>query len=777
MELQALSQCLDSIVADRHGRLPRVQEQLDRLDRVEQALRSVDDAAVGLPPDWSNDPSVRDAIERLRDPEVARSLASARALLQSVQARYSRDSINIGVSGRARVGKSLMLQSISGLDDEQVPTGEGTNVTAIRSRIFHASAPRATITFHTRPSFLDDVVRPYFRDLGISPIPASLDAFAVQAKSPGGGQSSQLELMYEQAKSGSVSKEAKAKWDRLIDIGRALPTLRLDGGELRLDDLSDLRRYVAYPTTADKDREDQDAGFHAPRDYLGVRDCRIESPFPVTALDRLALVDLPGLGESAAGIDQRIVTGLSGEVDVVLMVFRAVPGLANIDTIDRQALDLITSAQGSVADSRDFAWIVVNSAPTESATRKDLISELHRDFNERVPDSKYFVLTADAKDPQSMHFDALLPVLNRLAERLPQMDGEVLQGAVASMETPMRAIRSAATTLQSAIRSAKTQSGTSRQLLDELASNLRKDVQASLSTLKPRKLGDKYLPQYLAEIENVHAEIKEWLADGLGRFDTREEWQDYADGEWGIARSHGPFANTELHRLRVEITSRYSQLDYFLNDVLVEDFYGMVCEALDGTGEGAVNTCEANRAYLLGPADESGSKRLHTFAQRLQACDPAVPTLATTVERLEGIHFDFRLQSYPLLYDLNLEMRPLDNADPPFPPAFDRQATAFMYDWFQEEFTQFSFRTKREIRQDADRQFKVLSGAALVFEDEVIRSGKSKEEFRNLVDGYRDELWPGRFDGINQASARAQQLARSVQELSIAIDEALEVAE
>src|SRR5690606_1914746 len=150
MELQALSQCLDSIVADRHGRLPRVQEQLDRLDRVEQALRSVDDAAVGLPPDWSNDPSVRDAIERLRDPEVARSLASARALLQSVQARYSRDSINIGVSGRARVGKSLMLQSISGLDDEQVPTGEGTNVTAIRSRIFHASAPRATITFHTR---------------------------------------------------------------------------------------------------------------------------------------------------------------------------------------------------------------------------------------------------------------------------------------------------------------------------------------------------------------------------------------------------------------------------------------------------------------------------------------------------------------------------------------------------------------------------------------------------------------------------------------------------
>ncbi|MCU0277760.1 MAG: hypothetical protein MUF33_01915 [Candidatus Nanopelagicales bacterium] len=668
-----------------------------------------------------------------------------------------------------------MLQSISGLSDEQVPTGEGTNVTAIRSRIFHSSEPRAYISFHSRTSFLEEVVRPYFIDLAISPLPTSLDAFEVTAR-PHGAGFSELESMYEQSKAQGLSKEAKAKWDRLIDIGRALPHLRLDGSELQLTDLSDLRRFVAYPTTADKDREDLPGGQAAPRDYLGVRDCRVESPFPVTALDRLGLVDLPGLGESAAGIDQRIVTGLSGEVDVVLMVFRAVTGLANIDTIDRAALDLITLAQGAISDSRDFAWIVVNASPDQDSARRDLISELHRDFNERSPDSKYSVLTADAKDARSMHFDVLLPVLNRLADRLPYMDEEVLQGAVAAMEPALRSVRAASTALEDAIREAKTQSGTPRQVLFELAGELRKDIQESLATLKPRKLGSTYVAQYLDEIESIHSGVRDWLFVGLGRAESRDDWQTLADREWGVARSHGPFANSELHRLRVEITRRYAQLDYFLNDVLVEEFYGLVCAALSGEAEGTVNRAEAQRGYLLGDSTSKPSQKLHALTRRLGACDPAVPSLTAAVEQLTGIHFDFRIQSYPLLYDLNLEMRPRENADPPFPPAFEHLQTPFMYDWFLESFTRYSFRIKRELRQDAERQIRVLSGAALVFEDEIVRSGESGAEFWNLAESYRDELWPGRFEGLNQSSARAQQFSKTVRRLSAAINEALEVS-
>ena len=777
MELEGLRERLDGIVRERHTRLPRVDAQLDRLAKVEAALTSVQDAATGLPADWHDDAAIGDALERLKDPAISAALVAARGKLLAVHARYSRDSINVGVSGRARVGKSLMLQSISGLADEQVPTGEGTNVTAIRSRIFHGSEPRAYINFHSRTSFLEEVVRPYFTDLAISPLPTSLDAFEATARTQAAGRLSELESMYEQSKAEGLSKEAKAKWDRLVDIGRALPHLRLDGSELQLTDLSDLRRFVAYPTTADKDREDLAGGEVAPRDYLGVRDCRIESPFPVTALDRLGLVDLPGLGESAAGIDQRIVTGLSSEVDVVLMVFRAATGLANIDTIDRAALDLITLAQGAVSDSRDFAWIVVNSGPDEDSARRDLISELHRDFNERAPDSKYSVLTANAKDARSMHFDVLLPVLNRLADRLPYMDEEVLQGAVAAMEPALRSVRAASTALEDAIRTAKTQSGTPRQMLFDLAGELRKDVQESLATLKPRKLGSTYMAQYLDEIESIHSGVKDWLSEGLGRSDNRDEWQTLADREWGVARSHGPFANSELHRLRVEITRRYSQLDYFLNDVLVEEFYGLVCAALSGQADGTVNRAEAQREYLLGDSTSKPSQQLHALAHRLGACEPAVPSLTAAVEQLTGIHFDFRIQSYPLLYDLNLEMRPRENADPPFPPAFEHLQTPFMYDWFLESFTRFSFRIKRELRQDAERQIRVLSGAALVFEDEIVRSGESRAEFWNLAESYRDELWPGRFEGLNQSSARAQQFSRTVRSLSAAINDALEVAQ
>lgn len=768
MDVEELKVRLAAIVDRRQNQLPRVAEQLDRLDRIERALAQVKTTANELPADWATDPVVRDSLERLRDPELGSRLTEARALLRGVEARFSRESINVGVSGRARVGKSMMLRSVSGLTDEQVPTGEGTNVTAVRSRIFHASRPRAYITFHTQTSFLDDVVRPYYRDLAVSPLPPSVSAFTAQ----------NLRNIRDGATDSGTSTATRDRWASLIEIQDAVPQLRLDGGELTLeDDLSDLRRYVAYPRTVDKDREDS-GGAPAPRDYLAVKDCRIEAPFPVTALDRLGLVDLPGLGEVASGIDGRIMAGLREEVDVVLLVFRAAVGLTNIDQIDVNALDLITQAQGSISDSRDFAWIVVNAGAGDDERKADLLSQIQRRINDRDPDSRHLVLTANAMDGESMHFDVLLPVLDRLAERLPEMDQEVLSGAVEAMETPLRGVQAAVAALGEAIRQVRSQSGSVRGELDQLSKQLRKDVQQSLAALKPYRLGEAFVEEYLEQIDQIHAHFREWLSDGLGSHESRDAWIAYAEGERGVSVSHRPFAITELHRLRVEVTKRYSQLDEFLNDHLVEEFYKLVCDAIAGDGADSVNTSEANRAYLLGDRSVPASKQVRALVNRLEACDPAVAGLASAVQRLDGIRFDFRLQSYPLLHDLNLERRPVDTneAGEPYPPDFAEDATPYMYDWFLEEFTQFSFHVKSELRNDAQRQFKVLSGAAVVLEDEVVRSGRSEAEFRNLVDGYRDELWPGRFDEVNSTSARARQLSRAVADLSEAIDNALEVA-
>ena len=93
--------------------------------------------------------------------------AEAVRLLRVLEARLARDTVNIGVSGQARVGKSTLLQSVSGLGDDQIPTGQALPVTAVRSRIFHApDLRRATLRLHSFDTFVTDVARALPRRAG-----------------------------------------------------------------------------------------------------------------------------------------------------------------------------------------------------------------------------------------------------------------------------------------------------------------------------------------------------------------------------------------------------------------------------------------------------------------------------------------------------------------------------------------------------------------------------------------------------------------------------------
>ncbi|MEU9877719.1 hypothetical protein [Streptomyces phaeochromogenes] len=95
-----------------------------------------------------------------------------------IASRFTRTTVNIGVSGAARMGKSTLLQSISGLDDNQIPTGHGIPVTAVRSRIFHSpSVRRAELDLHSPESFLTAVISPLHAALDLSPAPRTVAEF------------------------------------------------------------------------------------------------------------------------------------------------------------------------------------------------------------------------------------------------------------------------------------------------------------------------------------------------------------------------------------------------------------------------------------------------------------------------------------------------------------------------------------------------------------------------------------------------------------------------
>ena len=85
-----------------------------------------------------------------------------------VTKRFNKETINIGVAGKARQGKSTLLQKISGLSNQEIPTSDELPCTGTKSKIFHTEEnPHAKVEFYAKEEFLKEILHPYFDKLNL----------------------------------------------------------------------------------------------------------------------------------------------------------------------------------------------------------------------------------------------------------------------------------------------------------------------------------------------------------------------------------------------------------------------------------------------------------------------------------------------------------------------------------------------------------------------------------------------------------------------------------
>ena len=287
------------VIEIRRAMLPRIRDRIARAAALDRDLALLMDALLGLAEHPQATRELKAAVDEFRAAPLRAVIADNLGDLRMLEARTGRATINIGVSGQARVGKSTLLQTISGLSEEQVPTGSGIPVTAVRSRIRHSSSrSRATLTLHGFESFRDEVLRPYHQELAavLATHPATLAEFR------------RFDYSVPPDKEAGLKPSQKTLLQRLRAMRRALPSYEahLTGGE-KVVPLTELRQWVAYPPGGKEDDPD------CPRPYLAVRDVLIECPFPENDVEALEFVDLPGLGELNAGAEKRHVEDLRND--------------------------------------------------------------------------------------------------------------------------------------------------------------------------------------------------------------------------------------------------------------------------------------------------------------------------------------------------------------------------------------------------------------------------------------------------------------------------------
>lgn len=738
MDTSELSLSFERLIQQRGQLLPEVDQQIAVLEESRQALadfrNSIDEAgrAQSLPLDIADELQSFD-IDRLQA-EVDQAIAP----LKLYRSRLTRKTVNIGVGGPARVGKSTLLQSISGLGDSQIPASDrGTPVTAVRSRIYHSTqSAEVRLTMHTFGSFRDDVLRPFHRTLGIHQVPANVSDLAVF----------DYPTSVDELEDGKGTDGAVASLQFLLMCKASIGSFEsyLTGGE-SIVGLEELQRWVSYPSDLDS----------IDRPYLAVREALIHVPFPRAAVTSLGIVDLPGLGEILPDAEERHLRGLQDDTDFVILMVRPNPGSAFWDRRSDQALRLIEQARGPVSRMKDFAAIVVNSGATKAHHRDDLLASIDRDVNEGAEDSLVTVLEADAAVTDNVYEQVLKPILVHLASRLATMDQEHRDAAFNQLQLLKDKMSNEIVTLDRAIqRWASTVPSASEDLdakIAELRTTLADELKEVMLRYRANASGENIDQEFMDSVESSLNTLTEWAQ---GAFDQgRDDWINEALGQQTVHGVATGFATDELNAIRNRIVHEYSALD-------------LVCsQHVERLHEEVATVLSNNLGELV--SGENGPEKLENLAELAASAFEPCEQLPIVLRQLLGLRLDYSILILPRIRsDLDLldPQRLLDTGE---------LAVSDM-DQLLTTLTQVTEKTAWEIRKSLIEESVTPALALLValerFEDALIRSKSAKREIARLSRSYRDEVWPGHFKGPNIMSGRVQNVRRSIQQLLAILD-------
>ena len=231
------------------------------------------------------------------------------SVLSKLRSRFSRPTLNIGVMGLMGQGKSTLLKSLSGLTDAEIPAYEGAACTAVRSVISNKEgAIEVKVTLHSETTFLKEVIYPYYgyESLNLEPKPLNLNEFAYAAL-PDRTLSSETDRAFYRTLQQDYHRNLQ-HYQHLIAPGP-----------------EPHHQIISALEVADYVRQERNGhGDLTTFKHLAVREVNISCPFQNPDVGKIALVDIPGLGDSKLG-DKEIMLELGREVDVVLFITRPDP--------------------------------------------------------------------------------------------------------------------------------------------------------------------------------------------------------------------------------------------------------------------------------------------------------------------------------------------------------------------------------------------------------------------------------------------------------------------
>ena len=304
-------------------KLERVQQNLHALSSVLAALEHQRKQIIGF-----GKPEFTGSLEILDISVFESKIAKYVDELERLKKRAGRETLNIGVIGFARQGKSRLLRSLSGLESDVIPDGNLSYCTGVRSTVYHKPYLEpygGEVRFYTEREFLEEVIAPYYSsdELNLGATPLTISKFVTEPLPP---------------KPIGISSNATAgakyvHLQRYKDEFEHYSSL-LRASSPRKISLSEVREYVAQI-----DREGIPLYKHH-----AVREVKIFCKFPYEDVGQIALIDMPGLGDTGIGDQRRLLEALKDDIDIALFVRMPAAMGDDWEIFDTQLYDFVRTA-------------------------------------------------------------------------------------------------------------------------------------------------------------------------------------------------------------------------------------------------------------------------------------------------------------------------------------------------------------------------------------------------------------------------------------------------
>ncbi|BAY89803.1 MULTISPECIES: hypothetical protein [unclassified Tolypothrix] len=333
---------------------------------------------------------------------VQQNIAIELEALKKLRINFSRNTLNIGVVGRARQGKSRLLQSLTGLSANEIPDGNRGFCTGVKSKIYHTPNVEtyAPVWFHTEQSFLEEVIFPYYDKLNLSSKPSTLEEFA----------SSTLPGLPEYMRStSSLVMYDYLRQNYYLNLPMYREMLQVQSPQLI--EKSQIREYLSQENVT---------GERTYFNYLAVREVHIYSDFPNAYIGQIALVDMPGLGDARLGDEEKLIKSLAEDIDIILFVRRPSPFGDYWTSADVALYDLF---HGLMSDLPQRSFMILNRTNIDSADSDNLqICQYFQSQLEEMHIKVVECIIANCADSQEVNTQIIEQVIKYLTTNITSLN-------------------------------------------------------------------------------------------------------------------------------------------------------------------------------------------------------------------------------------------------------------------------------------------------------------------------------------------------------------------